>query len=125
MGEIKRIRVNVNDVPKNPCESSAEKMFDQHVLRIKDGEFSPIGPSERLSIILQNYEVGGKHKLHKHDDVEQVYFILKGRARIRVGDEVFEAREGDFIYIPRGVVHSNENIGGGELKVLLISVKVV
>jgi len=119
------VHVHISEVPKTLCSSLAENMFDQFVLRDFDDGKAPIRPTERVSIIIQNYQPGGKHFLHKHDDVEQVYFILKGKARVKLGDEVIEAGEGEFIYIPRGLLHSNENIGEGELKVMLIGVKVV
>ncbi|MEM2514760.1 MAG: cupin domain-containing protein [Candidatus Bathyarchaeia archaeon] len=127
MRKTKRLHVHVHisEVPKTLCSSLAENMFDQFVLRDFDDGKAPIRPTERVSIIIQNYQPGGKHFLHKHDDVEQVYFILKGKARVKLGDEVIEAGEGEFIYIPRGLLHSNENIGEGELKVMLIGVKVV
>ena len=125
MQKPKKLHVNINNVPRTPCSSLATKMFDQYVLREFDDGISPIRPTERITIIVQSYQPGGKHKLHKHDNLEQVYYILKGRARVRGGEQVFEAKEGDFIYIPRGVLHSNENIGDDELKVLLIGVKVI
>jgi len=125
LGKPERLHVHISEVPKTPCSSLAEKMFDQFVLRDFDDGKAPIRPTERVTIIVQSYQPGGRHFLHKHEDVEQVYFILKGRARVRLGDEVFEVGEGDFVYIPRGTLHSNENIGDGELKVMLIGVKVV
>lgn len=125
MQKPKRLRVHIDEVPKVPCSSLAENMYDQFVLRDFDDGKAPIRPTERVTVIVQNYQPGGKHKLHKHEDVEQVYFILKGRARVRLGDEVFDVGEGDFVYIPRGMTHSTENIGDGELKIMLIGIKVI
>ena len=40
---------------------------------------------------------------------EQVYVLVRGRGRIRVGDKERTVVEGDIVFIPPGVVHSIEN----------------
>jgi len=40
-----------------------------------------------------------------HDDEEEVYIIMGGRARMRLGDDVQEVGFGDVVYIPRNVEH--------------------
>jgi quercetin dioxygenase-like cupin family protein len=37
--------------------------------------------------------------------------VLSGRAKVRVGDESFEAEAGDLLLIPANVPHSYETIG--------------
>ena len=48
---------------------------------------------------------GLSYEPHMHDDHEEVYYIIKGRGKIRVGNDVKEFRDGDAIYIPEGMVH--------------------
>jgi quercetin dioxygenase-like cupin family protein len=55
-------------------------------------------------------EVGG-HMPHHTNTVEHEQFVLSGRARVRVGDESFEAKAGDVLYIPANAPHSYETIG--------------
>jgi mannose-6-phosphate isomerase-like protein (cupin superfamily) len=40
-----------------------------------------------------------------HDDEEEVYIIMGGRASLRLGDTVQEVGFGDVVYIPRDVEH--------------------
>ena len=48
----------------------------------------------------------------KHTNtVEHEQYVLGGRARIGIGDEVYEVQQGDVVYIPEGVPHFYENIG--------------
>ncbi len=48
---------------------------------------------------------GQSYEPHKHEDHEEIYYIIRGRGRIRVGNEYREFRDGDAIYIPEGEVH--------------------
>ncbi|MEW6270674.1 MAG: cupin domain-containing protein [Thermodesulfobacteriota bacterium] len=44
----------------------------------------------------------GSTALHTHDRTDEWVFVLAGRARVRVGDDTFEARAHDFIAHPAG-----------------------
>jgi mannose-6-phosphate isomerase-like protein (cupin superfamily) len=48
---------------------------------------------------------------HLHDDHEEVYYIINGTGRIRVGNEEVKFRDGDIIYIAENTVHSIINDG--------------
>ncbi|MCA1603540.1 MAG: cupin domain-containing protein, partial [Acidobacteria bacterium] len=48
----------------------------------------------------------------KHtNSVEHEQYVLRGRARIGLGDEVVEVKEGDALYIPAGTPHWYEALG--------------
>lgn len=48
---------------------------------------------------------------HHTNTVEHEQYVLSGRARVKCGDETFEASAGDVLFIPAGVAHSYETIG--------------
>jgi mannose-6-phosphate isomerase-like protein (cupin superfamily) len=50
----------------------------------------------------------------------EVYYILEGRGRMHIDDEVAEVIPGQTIYIPPHALQYIENIGDGELKFLCI-----
>jgi len=56
-------------------------------------------------------EAGGGIPLHTND-VEHEQYVLRGRARMRVGDEVHEVGADDVLFIPAGVPHSYEVLDG-------------
>ena len=56
-------------------------------------------------------EQGGGIPLHTND-VEHEQYVLRGRARMRVGDKVHEVRPDDVLFIPTGVPHSYEVLEG-------------
>lgn len=48
---------------------------------------------------------------HDHQDHEEVYYIINGTGRIKVGSETVRFRDGDVIYIPEKTMHSIGNDG--------------
>ena len=56
-------------------------------------------------------ETGGGIPLHTND-VEHEQYVLRGRARMRVGDAVHEVGADDVLFIPAGVPHSYEVLDG-------------
>ena len=55
-------------------------------------------------------EPGGGMPLHTNE-VEHEQYVLRGRAKVTLGDGVFEVAADDVNFIPAGVPHSYEVIG--------------
>ncbi len=71
-----------------------------------------VGPEQGdTSFALRRFTmgVGGGMPLHTNL-VEHQQYVLRGRARIRVGDEVHEVQGDDTLFIPAGMPHSYEVI---------------
>ena len=61
---------------------------------------------------------------HCHHVNEEAFFILEGRGIVRIGDEVFPIRKGDFIASPAGgreTAHQIINTAEEELRYLALS----
>src|SRR5512135_708698 len=43
--------------------------------------------------------------------VEHEQYVLGGSATITIGDETYQVKTGDVVFIPEGVVHSYQNAG--------------
>jgi len=71
-----------------------------------------IGPSEGPNFALRRFvmEPGGGMPRHTNT-VEHEQYVLQGRARVGIDDEVFEVRRDDVVYIPAGAPHWYEAIG--------------
>ena len=41
---------------------------------------------------------------HKHENLEQVYYVLSGRGEVLFGEERFPVQDGDAIYLPPGCI---------------------
>lgn len=71
-----------------------------------------IGPEEGPHFALRRFimEPGGGMPRHTNT-VEHEQYVLSGRARVGIDDEVFEVGEDDVVYIPAGAPHWYEAIG--------------
>jgi mannose-6-phosphate isomerase-like protein (cupin superfamily) len=54
---------------------------------------------------------GGNVGLHVHSRTEEIYFIVSGRGRMRVGDESRDVGPGDLILTPLHTAHSFQVVG--------------
>ncbi|HEY0321927.1 MAG TPA: cupin domain-containing protein [Pyrinomonadaceae bacterium] len=75
---------------------------------------------ERCSLAEEVLPVGAAVGRHHHLETEEVYYILEGRGRMSVGDEVREVAAGDAVFIPLKRTHTLENTGDEPMRVLLV-----
>ena len=61
---------------------------------------------------------GGSTAPHYHPKAEEIYFLLEGRGRMRIEQEIRAVEPGDAIAIPPGKRHQITNIGEGTLRFL-------
>ena len=54
---------------------------------------------------------GGGPPAHVHSKEAETFYIVSGSLEILLGDAIYQAKAGDFVYIPRGTVHSFKNVG--------------
>lgn len=77
---------------------------------------------KNMGIAFGTLETRQKARPHFHKISEEIYYILSGRGKVRVGDSRLEIGQGDAIYIPIKKVHGLENTSSSRiLKVLAIS----
>jgi quercetin dioxygenase-like cupin family protein len=65
------------------------------------------------------FQPAGKMPNHTNR-VEHEQFVLRGRAKIGIGDEVFEVQQGDVVFIPAEVPHWYTNISDEPFEFLCI-----
>ncbi len=71
-----------------------------------------IGPDEAPHFAMRRFTMKPGGGMPKHTNkVEHEQYVLQGRARIGIGDEIYEVQAGDVVFIPAGVPHWYENIG--------------
>ena len=68
---------------------------------------------------------GEKTRIHHHGPCETSIYILSGDARYTFGptglEESFDAEAGDFVYIPAGEVHVEENRSSADPLVVVLT----
>jgi len=63
---------------------------------------------------------GGGPPSHVHSREDESFYVVSGNLEILLGDKTYEAKQGDFVYIPRGTVHRFRNVGS-EMAVQLVT----
>ena len=48
--------------------------------------------------------------LHIHSVRHETFHVIEGELTVKIGDELIEAKAGDFLFIPKGVVHTYVNL---------------
>ncbi len=86
---------------------------------------APVAGSTNLYSSIVTTVPGGKTRIHHHGPCETSIFIKSGRARFTWGPTGLEhemvATVGDFVYIPAGEIHVEENASPDEPLVVLLT----
>lgn len=64
---------------------------------------------------------GGGNPPHIHDREAETFYLQQGTLTIQVGDKTLNASPGDFVQLPRGIVHCFQNTGNVDAKFLIIA----
>ena len=71
-----------------------------------------IDSTEGPHFALRKFTMAAGGGMPRHtNEVEHEQYVLRGRGRIGIGDEVFEVGPDDVIYIPAGLPHWYETVG--------------
>lgn len=99
-----------------PNERSTDTPQTNGLLR--EVAFDSRNPDARtLSAFLSTVAPGAATAAHHHGDQETMLYVLSGRARFRYGsrlEQVAEAGQGDFVFIPAEIVHQEINASAEE-----------
>ncbi|MDP8909374.1 MAG: quercetin 2,3-dioxygenase [Chloroflexota bacterium] len=59
---------------------------------------------------------------HIHHREDEAFWVLEGELEVFVGERCFKAGAGSFVHLPRGVLHSYQNVGIGPARFLTLIV---
>jgi quercetin dioxygenase-like cupin family protein len=76
--------------------------------------------TEHLLMVRVNMPKGQAQEFHKQPSMEEVIYILEGKAEQWVGNNRRVLGPGDMAHIPQGAVHATFNIGRGVLRYLSV-----
>jgi quercetin dioxygenase-like cupin family protein len=80
-----------------------------------------VGPDEAPNFAMRKFTMEPGGGMPKHTNtVEHEQYVLRGRARIGLGNEVVEVKEGDVLYIPAGLPHWYEAQGDEPFEFLCV-----
>jgi|Deesub1362A_J573_1020465.scaffolds.fasta_scaffold04504_3 mannose-6-phosphate isomerase-like protein (cupin superfamily) len=76
---------------------------------------------DELSVKLEEIPEGGESELHFHEKSRQFFFILEGKADVKVEERCYQLKKHDGIEVLPGKKHQISNRGTQKLLFLLIS----
>ncbi len=50
-------------------------------------------------------KIKGEFAFHKHDNEDEMFFVIDGTLKLDFKDKLVEVSKGEFIIVPRGVLH--------------------
>jgi quercetin dioxygenase-like cupin family protein len=59
---------------------------------------------------------------HIHHREDEAFWVLEGELEVLVGEDRFKAGAGSFVHLPKGVLHSYQNVGTGPARFLTLMV---
>jgi quercetin dioxygenase-like cupin family protein len=77
-------------------------------------------PARNLQIVRVTMPPGKGHAFHRHPAMEEIIYVVAGRAEQWVGRESRVLGPGEIAHIPTGVVHGTYNAGSEPLVFLAI-----
>lgn len=80
------------------------------------------GPSRRLKMGYTVIYPTGTTTGHTHDE-EEVYFVISGEGVMQVGEDKFDIKPGDALYVPPGEYHTTFQKGNIPLTVVWVTGK--
>ncbi len=80
-----------------------------------------ISAQEGPNFALRKFSMQPGGGMPRHTNtVEHEQYVLRGQARIGIGEESYEVRQGDVVFIPEGAIHYYENTGSEPFEFLCI-----
>jgi quercetin dioxygenase-like cupin family protein len=103
------------------------------VLTPKEGLKLQSGPGRDLIFKVTGEDTGGAFDyfivevaphggppLHVHHKQEETIHVLKGKFKVRIGEEIFYLNEGDFAYLPSKVPHAFLNLTDEGAEIIVV-----
>ncbi len=73
-----------------------------------------------VAIGLMSLAPGKTSGLHSHETAEEVWYIISGRGKARIGDDTYEVEPDMVVFGPPGIPHGYVNDGTETLRALFI-----
>ena len=116
-GDARFVVKSTADIP----ETVGRNIHARRMFAAAEGRFE-----SSLSFVLFNrLPVGETNVRHIHEDVEKVYYFLRGNAEIDCGPWRASASAGDFLFFPADIAHQIRSLGPEDLEFIVCAASTV
>jgi mannose-6-phosphate isomerase-like protein (cupin superfamily) len=102
------ILVHIDDV--KPARMKTEEGWSITDFRLPIGRHN----GSPTTLFWAKFMPGAVHKKHRHDNCEEIYYVIRGQGLAGAGPDRAEVRGGHVHYIPKGVEHFMYNLSATE-----------
>lgn len=88
---------------------------------IARGQTEHDGYKAQLNFDISSYEPGAYVELHRHREAEEIFYVISGQGKARIGDEVSQIGPGSVLWAPPGTGHGIVNTGTEPLKFIIVA----
>lgn len=113
------------------------------IIRMREMEFvaagheDPKAPGVLLKVLLRKgdlpegqlqmvnwakMEAGKSFRPHYHEDMAEVFILVRGKARVRVEEEEVDLEKEEAVVLPMGKVHAMKNIGKEDVEYVVFGI---
>jgi mannose-6-phosphate isomerase-like protein (cupin superfamily) len=96
--------------------TNVDRIVTSDFLGDKPVKFAPAAQIANLGVLAGQVQ---KIRLHTHEMEDHIVYVVRGKAKARLGDEQREVGPGDLVAIPKRVPHSFDQIGGEPFVILV------
>jgi len=96
-----------NSPSEDKKSGSCSSWKDLPLNRIASSKSFRTFKGENIKVILLTFSPGHRGEKHKHDS-EQISHIIKGKVKVKIGEEERRVKAGDLMHIPRNQPHQTE-----------------
>ncbi|NPA15274.1 MAG: mannose-1-phosphate guanylyltransferase/mannose-6-phosphate isomerase [Deferribacteres bacterium] len=105
----------------NALKKMGKKEAVEHTVSYRPwGSFEVLLKGERFKVKRVKVKPGKKLSLQLHHHRAEHWIVVKGTARITIGDKTFYLHENESAYVPKSTVHRIENVGKIPLEIIEI-----
>ena len=80
-----------------------------------------LGQGRRVAVTEYTTRAGEEPGDHTHETEDEMFYVLQGAVTFRCGDQTFEAAEGGFVFLPRGIRHGYQIRSAGDVRLLVVT----
>ena len=119
------MKVNVNQVNVAEGKGTLSFLLKDNQDGVLRDSYVLIGPENSKSqtltfgntIIYPHCRANG----HSHDDLEEIYYVIKGQGKMLIGNDEFEANAGDAFYVDFGLFHGTINTSNTPMEIVWVT----
>jgi quercetin dioxygenase-like cupin family protein len=80
-----------------------------------------LGQGRRVAVTEYLTRAGEEPPDHTHATEDEMFYVLQGAITFRCGEHRFEAADGGFVLLPRGIEHGYQIRSAGDVRLLVVT----